>query len=71
MAEVYGLAIDDLPEDWQPIEAVVLVKCIRPDADGNPYVLASRRTDGVTPWEIAGMAECLRHLTLVETFGSG
>jgi hypothetical protein len=64
MAEVFGLPVDDLPDGWQPLEAIVIVKCIRPDATDMPYALCTRRTDGMTPWETAGMAEWVRGAAL-------
>lgn len=60
MAEVFGLQADDLPEGWQAVDAVVIVKCIRPDGSDFPYAMCSRMTDGMTPWETAGMADWVR-----------
>lgn len=43
---------DDIPDDWTPLEAVEVVKCL--DAEGN-VALVSRATSGVTAWEALGM----------------
>jgi hypothetical protein len=57
MSDLFGLPVEDLPEGWQPVEVVAIVKCLRPDGTTFPYGLCSRVTDGLSPWEAAGMAE--------------
>jgi hypothetical protein len=66
MAEVFGLPVGDLPDGWQVVDLIVVAKCVRPDAhpDDNPYALLTRRTDGMTPWETAGMADWVRGAAL-------
>lgn len=59
MADVYGLALEDLPEGWQPVEAIVAIKCLKPEDDGCPYGLVARATSGITTWEAEGMAAWL------------
>ncbi|HLT60887.1 MAG TPA: hypothetical protein VK020_06815 [Microlunatus sp.] len=55
MAQVFGLPIDDLPDGWEPVEALVIVKCLRPEEDGYPYGLTALATDGLSVWEAEGM----------------
>lgn len=73
MAEVLGMEIPDLPEGWQPVEAIVIVKCLRPpveDAEDNfAYGLASRLTDGMSTWEAAGMAEWAKRNAFEQLMG--
>lgn len=59
-AEIFGLSFDELPDDWQAIDAVMLVKAIKPDGTEFPYRIALRVTEGLTTWEMIGMIECLR-----------
>lgn len=49
---VYGLDLDPLPENWTPIEATVIVKCL--DQDG-VLALVTRHTKGITSWEVVGL----------------
>jgi hypothetical protein len=56
VAEVFGLQIGDLPEDWQPVEVLVVVKCLRPEGDAFPYGLAARASQSLSNWEGEGMA---------------
>lgn len=58
MAEVFGLEVVDLPEGWQPVEALVVVKCLKPESsdDECPYGLVARASHGLTTWEGEGMA---------------
>jgi hypothetical protein len=60
MADVYGVQMEDLPDGWQALDAMVIVKCI--DASGDPNLsmqrLAMRSSDGVSSWEGVGMLTC-------------
>lgn len=58
-SEMYGLELSDLPEDFQPLEAVVLVKCLTPDG----VRLVARYTEGLYLWDVAGMASYLTTMT--------
>lgn len=61
MAEALGLDIGELPEGWQPVEVLVLAKCLVPEgtADGGfPYRMSARSSGGLSTWEAAGMARC-------------
>lgn len=55
MIDISDLAWDDDPEydNCQPLEAVLLIKAL--DADGN-LTLIERTTQGITAWEMVGMA---------------
>jgi hypothetical protein len=67
MAEkIYGLEIkEDLPEGWQPVDVAVIIKCLVPpesvDAEGTdfPYRMTFRCSEGLSVWEVAGMAGCI------------
>lgn len=48
----YGLDLPDLPQEWTPLEAAVVMKCL--GADGTVR-LVSRYTPGVSAWEALGM----------------
>lgn len=56
---VYGLALTDIPKGWQPVEALVVVKALKPENDECPYGLVARATSGITTWEAEGMAAWL------------
>jgi hypothetical protein len=61
MATVLGLEVPDLPDGWQPVEAVTVIKClVPPEADdgGYPYRMVLRVTSGLGVAEVAGMAGC-------------
>ncbi|GAA4082859.1 hypothetical protein [Actinomadura miaoliensis] len=55
MAELYGLQVEDLPEGWEPVEAVCVVKCLRPEDADFPYGLIAVATGGLSTWEAEGM----------------
>lgn len=60
-AELFGLRFEDLPEGVQPVEAVIIVKCLHDDEKSDyPYLLVSRVTDGLSVWEALGMSEWMR-----------
>lgn len=54
MANVFGLEVADLPEEWTPIECVVILKCFAPDVP-NGILLDLRCTEGIMLWDIVGM----------------
>ncbi len=57
----YGLDTGPLPEDWQPVEAVAIVKCFADDDTGAGAVkLATRGTESLNIWEAVGMLDCAR-----------
>lgn len=59
--EIFGLTPrKPLPENWTPLEAVTVVKCL--DENGH-MALVTRSTDGITDWEGAGM-----HLAGLDTY---
>jgi len=59
---VFGVEVDGLPEGWQPVEVLVIVKCLLPEGEGmGSYALAQRYSDGLQPWDVAGL---LRAATL-------
>lgn len=55
------MAVEDLPDGWQPVDALIIMKCIVPpgelDQGGTtyPYRLAVRATEGLSSWEVVGM----------------
>lgn len=56
MATLFGLEIEDLPEDMTALEMVLVVKTMRPaGSEKFPYALVARCTDGLSIWEAAGM----------------
>jgi hypothetical protein len=58
MAQAFGLDVGELPDGWQPVEALVIVKCLIPDDSTSkqfPYRLSLRASDGLSMWEAAGM----------------
>jgi hypothetical protein len=58
MADAYGLPMHDLPDGWQPVEAIMVIKCIQPEGGTKfPYRFAFRATEGLTMMEASGMAE--------------
>jgi hypothetical protein len=57
---VYGLEIEQLPENTTPFEAVVVIKVL--GADGSPE-LWTRTTDGLNSWERLGMLEIAAYST--------
>ncbi len=52
MIEVYGVEVDELPENWTPLEVVVLVKCLNEDGDD---AVANRISAGLSAWEALAM----------------
>jgi len=56
MADIFGLPVEDLPDGWQPVEAILIIKCLKPNGSEFPYGLCARITDGMSTWEAAGMA---------------
>jgi hypothetical protein len=57
MAKVFGLEIEDLPDDVTALEAVMVFKVMRTDEDATfPYSLIARCTDGISIWEAEGMS---------------
>ena len=61
MATAYGLDIQDLPDDWTPLELVAVIRCL--DGDGRETA-AMRNTDGLQSWEIVGLLHTAEHQTL-------
>jgi hypothetical protein len=60
MATVFGLDIGELPEGWQPVEAVCIVRCVAfgEEASGTAaQKLSMRATEGLTCWEVLGMLD--------------
>lgn len=60
MAEVFGLDVGDLPDGWQPVEALCIVSCVAfNDDEGGTAArkLSIRATEGLTVWEVIGMLE--------------
>lgn len=57
-AEALGLSVDELPEGWQPVEALVIAKCLLPEGheSGYPYGVVALPSPGLAPWDVAGMA---------------
>lgn len=66
--KAFGIDVESLPEGWQPLEVVCIVKCF--DGDGDVR-LASRYSPGLNGWEALGMMD-LEHAAqrslLVERF---
>jgi hypothetical protein len=56
---LHGLHFEQLPENWTPVDAVVLVKCL--DEDGSP-TWAFRTTDDVNDEELLGALTIRREL---------
>ena len=50
--EIYGLDAAPLPDNYTPVEAVAIVKCL--DERGEVTVIY-RRTDGLYVWDTVGM----------------
>ena len=63
MGTVYGLPLDDLPDGWQPVEAIVVVKCLKPENEDCAYGLVARVSGDLTTWEAEGMAHWLTQVT--------
>lgn len=60
MADVYGVETPDMGEvepGFQAIEACVMLKGLTREGEITLVIVTS---DGLTPWEILGMAEMLR-----------
>lgn len=58
MAEVFGLEVGELPEGWQPVEALCIVRCVAFDDDEGGTAaqkLSMRASEGLTIWEVMGM----------------
>jgi hypothetical protein len=58
VAEVFGLEVGELPEGWQPVEALCIVRCVAfADDEGGTAAqkLSMRATEGLTIWEVMGM----------------
>lgn len=60
MSTVYGLEIPDLPEDHEPLEALVVVRCRVPADQGfhpdRPETLWVSASPNMTPWDAVGLA---------------
>lgn len=52
MAEVYGLKIDDLPENATPLDAIVIVKYLNEEAEPRLHCMV---TNGLMIWEALGI----------------
>jgi hypothetical protein len=55
---VFGMPIADLPSDWQPVQAVMVVECMDPDtavSGAAAMRLSIRVTDTTTIWTAIGM----------------
>lgn len=65
VAELFGMNIFDLPEDFTPTGMVVIVRGL---VDGDPEPeLRYRSTEGLAWWELRGiLAEAIRTVTLEE-----
>lgn len=56
MSNALGVDVAEPPDDWTPVEAVVIAKCLLPEGDeSGPYGIIIRSSDGLSPWDIAGM----------------
>ena len=54
--QVFGVGLPDLPEGWQPVEVLAIVKCLLPEGEhAGSYALATRYSEGLAPWDVAGM----------------
>ncbi len=53
---IFGLetSTPDLPENWTPLEAVAVIKCL--DEEGLPS-FCIRSTEGLSGWESFGLLE--------------
>lgn len=67
----FGVEVEALPEGWQPLEVVCVVKCL--DAEG-VVRLCSRYSSGLSGWEALGMMD-LEHgaqrKLLIDCFDTG
>lgn len=54
--KVYGLDLTPLPKDWQPIDAITMVKCLAPKG-ALAYQYCMRTTDKLHLVEGIGMLE--------------
>ena len=61
MATAYGLDIQDLPDDWTPLELITVIRCL--DEQGCERAVM-RSTDGLQDWEIVGLLRTAEHETL-------
>lgn len=50
MATAFKVAVPPLPDGYEPVEVVAVVKCL--DGEGHPKVVV-RTSDGVSVWEAA------------------
>ena len=60
MAEIFGLEVGDLPDGWQPVEALCIVRCVHFGEDEGGTAaqkLSMRATEGLTVWEVLGMLD--------------
>ena len=59
MTEVLGMKIDDLPEGWMPVNAIVVIECVdlNDDAPDSPGIkrLSTRHTSELDMWTALGM----------------
>jgi hypothetical protein len=49
---IYGLETGPLPDNYTPLEAISVVKCLDDEGD---VVLVNRCTDGLKVWDIVGL----------------
>jgi hypothetical protein len=49
---IYGLETGPLPDNYTPLEAISIVKCLDDEGD---VVLVNRCTDGLKVWDIVGL----------------
>jgi hypothetical protein len=58
---LFNLALEsEMPDDWTPLEAVVIVECL--DGDGESAIWFTA-TPKLPPWRAVGLAEALRQYT--------
>ena len=59
-AQIFGLEVDALPEQWTPLEATVVCKCL--DEHGE-VALIVRSTPSLSEWESLGMLTAVKDTT--------
>jgi hypothetical protein len=60
MSEINGLAVEDLPDGWQPLNVIAITECVDLSDDragAAMHRLSTRSTDGLTVWAAIGMLE--------------